>query len=1181
MSARLPETIVRLLGLLLAAALVCGQPAAEAPPLTVTEVEARLREVEAMPDLDEDTRAAAVARYASALAKLRTAEAYVTEFEQLRLRAEQAPSRLQAALDELAKPRTEVVVVPPPGATLRKIEQLERQAEADRDAARRRLTELEEQARLQEARLGELATEIAEAKVLVERASNAHAAHPTLAPADRPAIIHEAQRVELAAILLAARRTLEHLEHEQTAYDAERDLLPARQDYRRLRSAEAQRRVEAWQEVARQRREEEARLTLEREQALLAQLRDEALRAYAPLRAFADGNAELADLNTTVSSRLDEAKNDLVETTAELEEIGASFRSIRRRIQVVGLNRALRRTLTDLSDELLTGSEHRDRERVLVRQIEQHQLIQIDVDEEREQFIDVEQNVGDLVRSLGTIRPEDREAVENLAGELVQRRRDRLIGLDRELRQLNQRLIDDLQVSRLLAGRTRELRDFIEVNMLWVRSSDHRPRFGEAWKALRWLTHPEYWRAASASAAENVGDKRFRFGTTIVIAALILIFLRLTGRALRRLAEVASDPACARFTPTVAAAVLTLVRAAPLPLILWCIGRALSGADDELVPSAATLVAVAVGEGASAAATFAFMALVLHQTVRPAGLAEAHFAWRSETVRALRRHLTWIIPVVVPLAIVVTAVELIPEDERIDKSLGRFASMASWLAISVFLAVVLRPRGPVLRDYLARHRDGWLARLRWIWYPALVVEPLVLSALAWIGYYFTAQSLDGDVRASQRLLLILILVYALFGRLLLVSQRRLAARISERQRAAEAESEEIPGGRLLRPTLDLPAVAARAKRLVQSGVVIALLVGLYFTWADELPALRVLQRVHLWPSIQVVEARPGITAVADDRPAPADGDLAATTDTARPATDVAVAPPAVVTPDQILQPTEPVAVTTDDIITLGDVLLVIVIIVVTVVATRNVAGLMQMILLPHFPLDASARFALGAMLRYLVVIIGIIAASNTLGISWTSVQWLVAALTFGLAFGLQEIFANFISGLIILFERPIRLGDTVTVNEISGNVTRIRMRATTLRKWDRTEVIIPNKTFITSDVENWTLSDKIIRLTIAVGVAHDTEIPRVRELLLELAGRDDRVLDDPGPQVYFKEVGDQALVLELRVFVATLAHWIPVETAMREAIVETFREAGITIAFPQRDLHVKSVDESAPGTLRK
>ncbi|MHC5016801.1 MAG: hypothetical protein ACYTGM_20290, partial [Planctomycetota bacterium] len=143
------------------------------------------------------------------------------------------------------KPRTEVVVVPPPGATLRKIEQLERQAEADRDAARRRLTELEEQARLQEARLGELATEIAEAKVLVERASNAHAAHPTLAPADRPAIIHEAQRVELAAILLAARRTLEHLEHEQTAYDAERDLLPARQDYRRLRSAEAQRRVEA------------------------------------------------------------------------------------------------------------------------------------------------------------------------------------------------------------------------------------------------------------------------------------------------------------------------------------------------------------------------------------------------------------------------------------------------------------------------------------------------------------------------------------------------------------------------------------------------------------------------------------------------------------------------------------------------------------------------------------------------------------------------------------------------------------------------------------------------------------------------------------------------------------------------------------------------------------------------
>ena len=291
MSPRGPKPLICLLGLLLAATLAWGQPAPELPPLTVADLEARLREVEAMPGLDEDARTAAVARYTSAIAQLRAAELNLAEIKQLRLRAEQAPARLEAAWDELAQPRPEVVVVPPPGATLR---------------------ELDEQTRVQEARLGELATVIAEAKVLLERASNDFAAHPPEPPADWPAVVHEAQRVELAAIALAAQRTLEHLEHELAAYDAERDLLPARQDYRRLRSADAQRRVEAWQEVARQRREEEARLTREQEQALLAQLRDEALRAYAPLRAFADGNAELADLNTTVSSRLDEAKNALV-----------------------------------------------------------------------------------------------------------------------------------------------------------------------------------------------------------------------------------------------------------------------------------------------------------------------------------------------------------------------------------------------------------------------------------------------------------------------------------------------------------------------------------------------------------------------------------------------------------------------------------------------------------------------------------------------------------------------------------------------------------------------------------------------------------------------------------------------------------------------------------------------------
>jgi len=381
--------------------------------------------------------------------------------------------------------------------------------------------------------------------------------------------------------------------------------------------------------------------------------------------------------------------------------------------------------------------------------------------------------------------------------------------------------------------------------------------------------------------------------------------------------------------------------------------------------------------------------------------------------------------------------------------------------------------------------------------------------------------------------------------------------------------------------LDLPAAAARAKRLVQSGVVIALLVGFFFIWADELPALRVLDRVHVWPHLQVVDARPGVTGITENPPAPADGDWGAPAEVGQPATPMAGVGPTVVAAGRILPSTAPGAAGRDEIVTLGDILLAIVIIVVTVVATRNVGGMLQMVLLPHLPLDASARFALSALLRYLVVIIGIMAASNTLGISWTSVQWLVAALTFGLAFGLQEIFANFISGLIILFERPIRLGDTVTVNEISGNVTRIRMRATTIRKWDRTEVIIPNKTFITGDVENWTLSDKVIRLTIGVGVAHDTDIPRVRELLLELAGHDERVLSDPDPQVYFKEVGDQALAFELRVFVASLAHWIPVETAMREAIVESFREAGIAIAFPQRDLHVRSVDESAASALRK
>jgi len=199
-----------------------------------------------------------------------------------------------------------------------------------------------------------------------------------------------------------------------------------------------------------------------------------------------------------------------------------------------------------------------------------------------------------------------------------------------------------------------------------------------------------------------------------------------------------------------------------------------------------------------------------------------------------------------------------------------------------------------------------------------------------------------------------------------------------------------------------------------------------------------------------------------------------------------------------------------------------------------------------------------------------------LGLQWDHVQWLVAAMTVGLAFGLQEIFANFVSGLIILVERPIRVGDVVTVGTVSGTVSRIRIRATTIVDWDRKELIVPNKTFITDKLVNWTLSDTVLRVVIPVGIAYGSDTEKAKALLLKAAEDHELVLDDPAPSALFMSFGSSSLDFELRAFVGKIGDLLPVRHELHMAIDEAFKANGIEIAFPQQDVHLRTIAQNVP-----
>jgi len=168
---------------------------------------------------------------------------------------------------------------------------------------------------------------------------------------------------------------------------------------------------------------------------------------------------------------------------------------------------------------------------------------------------------------------------------------------------------------------------------------------------------------------------------------------------------------------------------------------------------------------------------------------------------------------------------------------------------------------------------------------------------------------------------------------------------------------------------------------------------------------------------------------------------------------------------------------------------------------------------------------------------------------------------------------KFVSGLILLFERPFRVGDVISVADLTGRVTRIRTRATTILDFDNREIVVPNKSFITGQLLNWTLSDTSTRVTIKVGVAYGTDPDQVSRLLLEAAAAHPLVLRDPEPCSWFLAFGSSSLDFELRVFVGTVADRLQVQSELHRAIARLFAENGIEIAFPQMDLHVRDMPE--------
>lgn len=506
---------------------------------------------------------------------------------------------------------------------------------------------------------------------------------------------------------------------------------------------------------------------------------------------------------------------------------------------------------------------------------------------------------------------------------------------------------------------------------------------------------------------------------------------------------------------------------------------------------------------------------------RPNGVFVRHFEFSQQSAVRFQSVIKRIVVAVV-LLLNTSVFSNVTDYGLANDVIGQVNTIVSLL----FCIIIIAPRFKnVLRSYEDEKKNHNHIIVKIVQF-GLQIIPVGLVLLVALGYYYTALNLIQHLINSYIAWCVWWLIRQVIYRGITVSSRRLAhRRLEEKLRQKQAgfndglTSDDVVVLNEKEEGLALNEVRSQLLRFADLFIWTALIGIFYYVWSDLVTVASYLREVTLWQQTTTTEAG-----------------------------------------------------TVMESITLFNLLVALVIVGITYVLVRNISGILEVLIFSRVKLSQGTPYTITTLLTYVLVAVGGAWAFATLGMSWSKLQWLFAALSVGLGFGMQEIFANFVSGIILLFERPIRVGDTVTINGVSGTVAKIRIRAITLIDFDRKEVIVPNKSFVTGQVINWALSNTMTRLVINVGVAYGSNLELVKKLLLQAANEQTTVLKDPEPRAYFLSFGASTLDHELRVYVAQLAERTNTIDALNRRINELFAENNIDIAFNQLDVFIKNND---------
>ena len=269
------------------------------------------------------------------------------------------------------------------------------------------------------------------------------------------------------------------------------------------------------------------------------------------------------------------------------------------------------------------------------------------------------------------------------------------------------------------------------------------------------------------------------------------------------------------------------------------------------------------------------------------------------------------------------------------------------------------------------------------------------------------------------------------------------------------------------------------------------------------------------------------------------------------------------------------------VVSLADVLVFIVTITAAVLLARFIVLVLDEDVYPRVQLGRGVSFAISAVIKYGIILLGFLLAVGAMGIGMDRIAILLGAFGVGLGFGLQTIVNNFVSGMILIFERPVQIGDSVEVGSVKGRIKRIGIRSSTVRSFDGADITVPNGSLLSDALTNWTMTDRNRRIEIKVGVSYGTDPDKVIEALNSALAGQEGLLKEPAAQVIFNGFGDNSLDFELRAWVADNDDFVAIRSAVALAMNRALSEYGIEVPFPQRDLHLRSIspDVRLPGAV--